>query len=72
MRHRPKTGAGCALYSKRKQTVEPVIRHHQGGVQFQEFLLRGVTPVHAEWSLVTPDQFFPYYSRFRRTLRSHP
>jgi len=31
MKHRLKTIAGRAVYAKRKCTVEPVFRHHQGG-----------------------------------------
>jgi hypothetical protein len=52
MTHRHKTKAGRAPYGLRKSTVEPVfgiIKHVMG---FQQFSLRGLSNVAAEWSLV--------------------
>lgn len=52
MAHKLKTQAGRAVYALRKQTVEPVfgiIKHVLG---FRQFLLRGLTKVQGEWTLV--------------------
>jgi hypothetical protein len=46
------TKEGRAIYSKRKQSVEPVIgqiKHVRG---FRQFLLRGIDRVKAEWRLI--------------------
>lgn len=52
MKHRLATKEGRALYAKRKSSVEPVfgvIKHVLG---FRQFMLRGLTNVQGEWSLV--------------------
>jgi transposase len=52
MQHRLQTQEGRAIYSKRKSTVETVfgiIKHVLG---FRQFLLRGLSSVQSEWSLV--------------------
>jgi hypothetical protein len=46
------TKEGRAIYSKRKESVEPVIgqiKHVRG---FRQFLLRGIDRVKAEWRLM--------------------
>ena len=52
MREKLRSEAARRLYSKRKQTVEPVfgiIKHVMG---FRQFLLRGLAKVRGEWELV--------------------
>jgi transposase len=52
MREFLKTRAGRKLYKRRSSTVEPVfgqIKHNRG---FQQFLLRGISLVQTEWSLM--------------------
>ncbi len=52
MRRKLQTGAGRALYARRKAIVEPVfgqIKQRQG---FRQFLLRGLQKVRGEWALV--------------------
>ena len=52
MQRKLKTEAGKNLYSKRKQTVEPVfgiIKHVMG---YRQTLLRGIEKVSGEWNLV--------------------
>jgi transposase len=44
---------GRALYSKRKQTVEPVFGVIKAAMGFRQFLLRGIEKVRGEWQLVT-------------------
>lgn len=52
MQRRLRTQRGRRLYARRKAIVEPVfglIKHARG---FRQFLLRGLTKVHAEWTLI--------------------
>ncbi|MEO7271574.1 MAG: IS1182 family transposase [Vicinamibacterales bacterium] len=46
------TRAGAAVYARRKAIVEPVIGQIKAARGFRAFLLRGLTNVQAEWSLV--------------------
>ena len=52
MKHRLKTVQGRKLYGLRKQTVEPVFGIIKSVMRFRQFLLRGLTAVRGEWSLV--------------------
>lgn len=52
MRRRLQTLRGKAIYSKRKETVEPVFGQTKEGRGFRQFLLRGVEKVKAEWQLI--------------------
>lgn len=52
MKHRLKTKAGRAAYGLRKQTVEPVFGIIKSVMGFRQFLLRGLTNVQNEWTLV--------------------
>ena len=52
MAHRLKTKAGRACYALRKQTVEPVFGIIKSVMGFQQFSLRGLHKVTAEWTLV--------------------
>ncbi len=52
MKHRLKTIQGRKLYGLRKQTVEPVFGIIKSAMRFRQFLLRGLTSVRGEWSLV--------------------
>ena len=40
------------LYAKRKSTVEPVLGIIKNIMKFRRFLLRGLTAVRGEWSMV--------------------
>ena len=53
MKHKLKTVQGRKLYGLRKQTVEPVFGIIKSAMRFRQFLLRGLTSVRGEWSLVT-------------------
>lgn len=53
MKHRLKTVQGRKLYGLRKQTVEPVFGIIKSAMRFRQFLLRGLTSVRGEWTLVT-------------------
>ena len=53
MKHQLKTIQGRALYALRKQTVEPVFGIIKSIMCFRQFLLRGLTAVRGEWTLVT-------------------
>src|SRR6266849_6500998 len=44
--------AGAAMYAARKKIVEPVIGQIKQARGFRQFLLRGLTKVQGEWSLV--------------------
>jgi transposase len=46
------TETGAAVYARRKAMVEPVIGQIKQARGFRSFLLRGLTKVQAEWSLV--------------------
>jgi hypothetical protein len=46
------TKAGAAVHARRKAMVEPVIGQIKQARGFRTFLLRGLTKVQAEWSLV--------------------
>jgi transposase len=46
------TKAGAAVYAARKAIVEPVIGQIKQARGFRQFLLRGLTKVQGEWSLV--------------------
>jgi transposase len=48
-----KTRSGCALYGKRKSTVEPVFGIIKQVLGFRQFSLRGFDAVAGEWKLVT-------------------
>lgn len=52
MKHTLKTQAGKKLYGLRKQTVEPVFGIIKSVMGFRQFLLRGLTKVGQEWTLV--------------------
>lgn len=52
MRHRLQTTAGKARYKLRQQTVEPVFGIIKSAMGFRQFLLRGLSKVSTEWSLV--------------------
>jgi transposase len=52
MRHHLKTRAGKKAYALRKQTVEPVFGIIKSVMKFRQFLLRGLTHVRHEWTLV--------------------
>ena len=53
MRQRLRTVAGKAKYALRKQTVEPVFGIIKSVMGFRRFLLRGLSKVSLEWTLVT-------------------
>jgi hypothetical protein len=46
------TKVGAAVYARRKTIVEPVLGQIKAARGFRAFLLRGITKVQAEWSLV--------------------
>jgi hypothetical protein len=46
------TPAGKKVYSKRKETVEPVFGQIKEARGIRRFLLRGFGSVQAEWSLI--------------------
>ena len=52
MKHRLKTREGRALYALRKQTVEPVFGIIKSVLGFRQFLMRGLSNVQTEWTLV--------------------
>ena len=52
MMHRLKTEAGKAFYAQRKSTVEPVFGIIKEVMGFRRFMLRGLTAVSGEWTLV--------------------
>jgi hypothetical protein len=52
MRHRLKTAEGKKLYQLRQQTVEPVFGIIKSAMGFRQFLLRGISKVSTEWTLV--------------------
>ena len=52
MRHRLQTRRGRKWYALRKCTVEPVFGSIKHVMKFRQFLLRGITAVRGEWSLV--------------------
>jgi len=52
MRRKLKTKAGKVIYAARKTIVEPVFGQIKQARGFRQFLLRGITKVRAEWSLV--------------------
>ena len=52
MAHKLKTRAGRACYALRKQTVEPVFGIIKSVMGFRQFLLRGMSKVQGEWTLV--------------------
>ena len=53
MKEKIETETGRALYSRRKQTVEPVFGVIKAAMGFRQFLLRGIDKVRGEWQLVT-------------------
>ncbi|MDH4231149.1 MAG: IS1182 family transposase [Nitrospirota bacterium] len=53
MKEKIETETGRALYSRRKQTVEPVFGVIKAAMGFRQFLLRGLDKVRGEWQLVT-------------------
>ena len=52
MMHRLKTEVGKAFYAQRKSTVEPVFGIIKEVMGFRRFMLRGLTAVSGEWTLV--------------------
>ena len=52
MKHTLKTRTGRAAYALRKQTVEPVFGIIKSVMGFRQFLLRGLSNVKNEWTLV--------------------
>lgn len=52
MRQRLKRGGRRSRYRLRKQTVEPVFGQIKQARGFRQFLLRGLTKVSAEWTLI--------------------
>ena len=44
--------SGRALYKLRQQTVEPVFGMTKSAMGFRQFMLRGVSKVSTEWTLV--------------------
>ena len=52
MKHLLKTRQGRATYALRKQTVEPVFGIIKSVMGFRQFLLRGLSNVRTEWTLV--------------------
>lgn len=52
MKHTLKTQAGKKQYALRKQTVEPVFGIIKSVMKFRQFMLRGLTNVQNEWTLV--------------------
>jgi len=53
MAHRLVTPDGKKLYCLAQADAGAGVRHHQIGVGFRQFLLRGLDRVRGEWSLVT-------------------
>jgi transposase len=53
MKEKIESESGRALYSKRKQTVEPVFGVIKAAMGFRQFLLRGINKIRGEWQLVT-------------------
>ena len=53
MAHRLGTQAGRALYSLRKQTVEPVFGIIKRVMGWRQMSMRGLAKAQGEWSLVT-------------------
>lgn len=53
MAHRLDTQAGRALYSLRKQTVEPVFGIIKRVMGWRQMSMRGLNKAHGEWKLVT-------------------
>jgi len=47
------TKSGAAIYSRRKVIVEPVFGQVKEARGFRRFLMRGLTKVRGEWSLIT-------------------
>jgi transposase len=52
MKRKLKTKAGKVIYAARKTIVEPVFGQIKQARGFRQFLLRGISKVRAEWSLV--------------------
>jgi myosin heavy subunit len=52
MTRKLRTGKGKEVYSKRKETVEPVFGQIKEARGLRRFLLRGLKAVRAEWSLI--------------------
>ena len=52
MRHKLRTQTGRAVYALRKQVVEPVFGIIKEAMGFRHFMLRGLSNVQDEWSLV--------------------
>jgi hypothetical protein len=52
MRYRLQTSEGQSRYKLRQQTVEPVFGIIKSAMGFRQFLLRGISKVSAEWTLV--------------------
>ena len=53
MKAKLKTEDAKPLYSKRKQTVEPVFGIIKSAIGFRRFSLRGLGKAATEWTLVT-------------------
>ena len=52
MQRQLQTQRGRRLYARRKAIVEPVFGLIKRARGFRQFLLRGLTKVHAEWTLI--------------------
>ena len=52
MRAKLRTPRGQELHARRKQIVEPVFGQMKEGRGFRRFLLRGLSSVQGEWSLL--------------------
>lgn len=68
MRHRLQTKEGQALYSLRKETVEPVFGIIKETMGFRRFSLRGKAKAALEWTLVT----LSYNLRRLHAVRKQP
>ena len=52
MRRKLSTIRGHAIYARRKTIVEPVFGQIKQARGFRQFLLRGISKVKGEWSLI--------------------
>jgi transposase len=66
MKEKIESEIGRGLYSKRKQTVEPVFGIIKTVMGFRQFLLRGIEKVRGEWQLVTLAYNFKRLSTLKR------
>ena len=52
MARRNRTQKGRAEYARRKVIIEPVFGQIKAGLEFRNFLLRGLEQMQGEWTLV--------------------